>query len=387
VVACGSDDQAEAVEVARALHTADPRLPIVFVTEVSSEDLAIAALKAGAIDYCRGAINPAAVAAAARAAAGPAAPETEPERGRPAMIGTSPAIRGVRSYLERVGATDVNVLITGETGTGKELAAQLLHEHSSRRRGAFVSINCAAIPDSLLESELFGYERGAFTGAITARDGHLRAADGGTVLLDEIGEMTPFAQAKLLRALDTREIYRLGSTRKLPLDVRVIAATNQDLDVLMEEGRFRRDLYYRLNVARVRLPPLRDRREDIPALLDHCIRELNGRFHRSVAGFTSEAMQELVAYDWPGNVREVKNLLEAAFAEMPNRSLTVIEVPAVLRERVRALRGAAPTERERLLDALRATNWNKSLAAQRLRWSRMTLYRKLAKYSLNLPEL
>jgi DNA-binding NtrC family response regulator len=386
VVACGLDDQSQALEVARALHAANPRLPIVFVAEVSSEELVIAALKAGVVDYCRGTIDPPAVAAAARAAAGAAAPETESGRGRPAMIGRSEAIRMVRAYLERVGATDVNVLITGETGTGKELAAQLLHAHSGRRRGPFVSINCAAIPDSLLESELFGYERGAFTGANTVRDGHLRAADGGSALLDEIGEMTPFAQAKILRALDAREIYRLGSTRRLPLNVRVIAATNQDLDALMEEGRFRRDLYYRLNVARVRLPPLRERREDIPALLDHYIRELNGRFHRSVAGFTSEAMRELVAYDWPGNIREVKNLLEAAYAEMPDRSLKVIEVPAVLRDRVRVLRNAAPTERDLLLDALRATRWNKSLAAQRLRWSRMTLYRKLAKYALITPE-
>ena len=386
VVACGLDGQSQALEVARTLHAADPLLPIVFVTEVSSEELVIAALRAGVIDYCRGPIDPPAVAAAARAAAAAAVPETDSEHGRPAMIGMSETIRIVRAYLERVGTTDVNVLITGETGTGKELAAQLLHAHSDRRRGAFVSINCAAIPDSLLESELFGYERGAFTGANTARDGHFRAADGGSVLLDEIGEMTPFAQAKILRALDTREIYRLGSTRKLPLNIRVIAATNQDLDALMEEGRFRRDLYYRLNVARVRLPPLRERREDIPALFDHYIRELNVRFHRSVAGFTSEAMRELVAYDWPGNIREVKNLLEAAFAEMPNRSLKFIEVPAVLRERVRVLRNAVPTERDRLLDVLRATNWNKSLAAQRLRWSRMTLYRKLAKYALITPD-
>jgi DNA-binding NtrC family response regulator len=386
VIACGLDDQLQALEVARALHASDPRLPIVFVTEVSSEELVIAALKAGVVDYCRGTIDPPAVAAAARAAAGAAMQEPRSAPAPPTMVGTSPTIGLVRAYLERVGASDVNVLITGETGTGKELAAQLLHSHSNRRRRAFVSVNCAAIPDGLLESELFGYERGAFTGANTARDGHFRAAEGGSLLLDEIGEMTPFAQAKILRALDTREIYRLGSTRKLPLDVRVIAATNQNLDALMEEGRFRRDLYYRLNVARVRLPPLRERREDIPALLDHYIHELNGRFQRSVAGFTSEAMRELVAYDWPGNVREVKNLLEAAFAEMPNRSLGFIELPAALRERVRALRHAAPTERDLLLDALRATNWNKSLAAQRLRWSRMTLYRKLAKYALITPE-
>jgi DNA-binding NtrC family response regulator len=386
VIACGPGEQLQAVEVARALHASLPHVPIVFVTEASSEELAIAALKAGAIDYCRGAIDPPAVALAARAAAGTALRDGATSPRPPVMVGTSRVMSEVHGYLQRVGATDANVLITGETGTGKELAAQLLHWHSARRRRAFVSVNCAAIPDTLLESELFGYERGAFTGANTARDGHLRAADGGSVLLDEIGEMSAFAQAKILRALDTREVCRLGSTKSLPLNVRMIAATNQDLDLLMDQHRFRPDLYYRLNVARVRLPPLRERREDIPALLDHYIRELNARFHRSVTGFTAESLEELVAYEWPGNIREVKNLLEGAFAEMPSRPTSFIEVPAVLRDRVRALRRTLPSERDRLLTALHETNWNKSLAAQRLRWSRMTLYRKLAKYSLNTPE-
>jgi DNA-binding NtrC family response regulator len=386
VIACGFDDQSDAIKIARALHACNSQLPIVFVAEVSSEQLAIAALKAGVVDYCRGTLDPAAVAAAARAAAAPLVSSSAKVPAMPEMIGVGPVMRSIRVYLERVGASDANVLITGETGTGKELAAQLLHAHSSRRGKAFVPINCAAIPDSLLESELFGYERGAFTGANGARDGHLRAADGGSVLLDEIGEMTAFAQAKILRALDTREIYRLGSTRKLPLNVRMIAATNQDLDVLMDQGRFRRDLYYRLNVARVRLPPLRERREDIPALVDHYVRELNVRCHRSVRGFTPESMEELLAYEWPGNIREVKNLLEAAYAEMPSRPVSFVEVPAALRERVGALRIAPSSERERLLNALQATNWNKSLAAHRLQWSRMTLYRKLAKYALSGPE-
>jgi two-component system response regulator HydG/two-component system response regulator AtoC len=273
------------------------------------------------------------------------------------------------------------VLITGETGTGKELVAQLLHENSRRRHRPFVSINCAAIPDSLLESELFGCERGAFTGADSARAGHLTAAAGGTVLLDEIGEMTPYAQAKILRALDTREIYRLGSTQRTQLDIRVAAATNQDLEQRIEDGRFRRDLYYRLNVSRIRLPPLRERREDIPVLLDHCIGVMNRTFLRKVQGVTALALQAFMAYTWPGNVREVRNVVESAFVELPARPIAFLEAPASILTRVRAASARAP-ERDRLVSALAATDWNVSRAARQLQWSRMTLYRKIAQYQL-----
>ena len=388
VIACGLEDQWDAIAAARALRAADSRLRIIFLAESSSEALAIAALKAGVSDYCRGPFDVEVVTASLRAR-GPdvttpraVAAATEP----PTMIGEGPAMRAIRSYIEKVGSTDANVLITGETGTGKELVAELLHCHSPRRQHAFVTINCAAIPDGLLESELFGNERGAFTGAHTARDGHLRAANGGTVLLDEIGEMTPLAQAKILRALDTREVYRLGSTRRLLLNVRVIAATNQDLDGLIERGSFRKDLFYRLDVARVRLPPLRERREDIPALLTHYVNEMNARYHRSVSGFTAESLQVLVAYHWPGNVREMKNVLEGIYLEMPKSTVRFIEAPARLRDRVRHLEIGGAAERDRLLAALRAANWNKSLAAQHLQWSRMTLYRKLAKYQVSALE-
>jgi two-component system response regulator HydG/two-component system response regulator AtoC len=291
-------------------------------------------------------------------------------------------MRDLREYIERVAAIDTSVLITGDTGTGKDLVAQMLHRRSPRRHKPFVSINCAAIPDSLLESELFGCERGAFTGADAARPGHLSAAAGGTVLLDEIGEMTPYAQVKILRALDTREIYRLGSTRKLPLDLRVVAATNQDLDELIETGRFRRDLYYRLNVSRVRLPPVRERREDIPALLDYYLADFNRRFRRSVEGFTGEARRLLLEYDWPGNVREMKNVLESLFAELPDRTVTVLDAPPFLRDRLAHRAVVSHDERDRLVFALSTTEWNVSQAARQLHWSRMTVYRKLAKYNL-----
>jgi two-component system response regulator HydG/two-component system response regulator AtoC len=228
---------------------------------------------------------------------------------------------------------------------------------------------------------LFGCERGAFTGADSARAGHLTAAAGGTVLLDEIGEMTPYAQAKILRALDTREIYRLGSTQRTQLDIRVAAATNQDLEQRIEDGRFRRDLYYRLNVSRIRLPPLRERREDIPVLLDHCIGVMNRTFLRKVQGVTALALQAFMAYTWPGNVREVRNVVESAFVELPARPIAFLEAPASILTRVRAASARAP-ERDRLVSALAATDWNVSRAARQLQWSRMTLYRKIAQYQL-----
>jgi two-component system, NtrC family, response regulator AtoC len=234
----------------------------------------------------------------------------------------------------------------------------------------------------LLESELFGWERGAFTGANSARAGHFSAASGGTVLLDEIGEMTPYAQTKILRALDRREIYRLGGTHRIPLDIRVIAATNQNLEQLVQESKFRRDLYYRLHVSRIALPPLRERREDIPLLLSYYTRELNARFNRHVQGLTATALQELIEYDWPGNVREMKNVLESVFAELPVGDITFIEAPHWLRQRLATETPAQQDERTRLLSALVATNWNVSKAARQLRWCRMTLYRKIAKYRL-----
>ena len=383
VVACDAHRPLDGLDAIRGMRESDSRVPIVLVAESSSEDLAIAAIKAGVTDYFKSPFDARDLAASVRDLVDtvPGAPPVASAIG-PAIIGSSQAMRDLRQYIERIAATDTSVLITGETGTGKDLVAQLLHRQSPRRHKPFVSINCAAIPDSLLESELFGCERGAFTGAETARPGHLSAAAGGTVLLDEIGEMTPYAQVKILRALDTREIYRLGSTRKLPLDLRVIAATNQDLESLIDGGRFRRDLYYRLNVSRVRLPPLRERREDIPALLDYYIADLNHRFHRTVRGFTADARQLLVDYDWPGNVREIKNVLESLFAELPGRPVTFLDAPPVLASRVSQRSIVSHAERDRLVLALSATEWNVSQAARQLHWSRMTVYRKLAKYRL-----
>ena len=298
------------------------------------------------------------------------------------MIGDSSSMQDVKSYLLKVATTDCTVFITGETGTGKELAAEMIHRNSPRHKRPFVCINCAALPESLLESELFGYERGAFTGAYSSYAGKLKLADGGTVFFDEIGDMTPYAQAKILRAIEGKEVYRLGGRKGVSMDVRVIAATNQDPERLVTDGRFREDLYYRLNVARVHLPPLRDRKEEILPLLKHYIGELNQRYGREVEGFTEEALASLLYYDWPGNVRELKNLLEATFINLPSRKIAFIDLPKMFQKKLKELEGLPQGERDQVLSALFACNWNKSKAAQKLHWSRMTLYRKMAKYHI-----
>jgi DNA-binding NtrC family response regulator len=298
------------------------------------------------------------------------------------MVGNSLPMWKLRTYMEKVAATASNVLITGETGSGKEIAARYIHRFSARHNNPFIAINCAALPDGLLESELFGYERGAFTGAMTAYAGRLRLADGGTVLFDEIGDMSSYAQAKILRVIESREVYPLGGRRTVPINTRFIAATNRDLEGQVKRGDFREDLYYRLNVARISLPPLRDRREDIAPLLAHYCEHFESRVGNRLLGFTTEAMAVLQSYGWPGNVRELINLIERIFIDPPNGLVDVSDLPSSIRVANTARAKQAPEERDVLLYTLSRNNWNKSKAAEQLRWSRMTLYRKIAKYHL-----
>jgi DNA-binding NtrC family response regulator len=303
---------------------------------------------------------------------------------RSPLIGGSRQMVVLREQIRRLAGSHCNVLITGETGTGKELAAREIHEHSARARGPLVCVNCAAIPEPLLESELFGYERGAFTGAHRAVMGQLEAASGGTLLLDEIGDLAPAAQAKLLRAIETREVQRLGSRQNVKLDIRIVAATSHDMDTMVEERRFRADLYFRLNVGRVHIPPLRERPGDLRVIAEHFVEQLNWDYSLAVEGIESHLLEEMERYSWPGNVRELKNVLESSFVAGPGKEITVHELPEWFRKRL-TIRVAPATEEERVVAALRAANWNKTKAAEQLQWSRVTLYRKMAQYQIPDP--
>jgi len=303
------------------------------------------------------------------------------------IIGKSKPMRELFALLENVAETDSTVLIYGESGTGKELVARALHYNGPRREGPFVAVNCAALPEALLESELFGYERGAFTGATRSKPGRFELADGGTLFLDEVGEMGLAVQAKLLRVLDQKEFERLGGTKTIRVDVRIIAATNRDLEADVASGRFRRDLFYRLNVVSIHLPPLRERREDIPLLVEHFVRKFGEKMGRKVRSVSPEAMRLLMDYDWPGNVRELENAIEHAFVMMRGDTILPEDLPETIRERKASVvpggRGLLEDgERQALLAALEQAGWNRGEAARILGISRTTLWRKMRKHGL-----
>lgn len=293
------------------------------------------------------------------------------------LKGASAPMVLARRMIEKVAAARCNVLITGETGTGKEVVARLIHENSSRRSARLVSFNCAALPDTLIESELFGYERGAFTGAQMRNEGRIAEANGGTLFLDEIGEMTLSAQAKVLRCLETRELQRLGGRGTLPVDVRILAATNQSPEDMVGHSTFRKDLFFRLNVARIHLPPLRERSEDIPELAHHFLRGFSESLERAPKGFTSEALSALKQYVYPGNVRELRNFIEVALIHQPYPLIESEHLPPMVCSST-----GNDEDRNRILEVLRVAKWNKSEAAKTLHWSRMTLYRKMARYAI-----
>jgi DNA-binding NtrC family response regulator len=364
---------------AAAIENTCSNMPCEFIllATVGSEELALTALRAGASDYLRLPCQPGDLLDAVRRHLGNL---DCPARAR--IAGTSIIITELRSQIQRVARTDLNVLLTGETGTGKELAASMLHECSPRSRAPFVAINCAAIPDALLESELFGHEKGAFTSAHEARQGKLEFANGGTVFLDEIGEMNLFAQAKILRVIESRRMQRLGSNNDTALDVRLIAATNRELERLTGCGEFRSDLYYRLNVARLKVPPLRERREDIPLLFRELLAESAARCRRRPPRVAEESERCLRHYDWPGNVRELRNAAEWALLFCDSDEIRPADLPVHLGEIQPLLALQGHTEKDEILFALKTTDWNKSEAAKRLHCSRMTLYRKLEKYAI-----
>jgi DNA-binding NtrC family response regulator len=378
--------------------------PAIAVSCCSSEELVIAALRMGFKEYLRAPIAEGDIQAAltrfltpAASAASASSSPTDAPMGTPTgaptgaavvapgIVGVSIAMRSLRDQIARVAAAKSGVLITGETGTGKELVAQAIHRLSPRHRKPFVAVNCAAIPDGLLESELFGHERGAFTGATVARTGRLQQSDGGTLFLDEIGELDLRGQVKLLRVLEQREVQPLGGSGSRPLDLRVIAATNQPLAARVADQSFRQDLFYRLKVVQLDVPPLRERAEDIPVLIDHFSDIYRREFRRPFGAYSAHHHSLLLHYDWPGNIRELRNVLEASFVHSSARTDARLELPPSL---LTMLEKTAPLdERRQLLDALFVTRWNVSHAAKRLNCSRMTLYRKIHQYQLRRQRL
>ncbi|MBX3263528.1 MAG: sigma-54-dependent Fis family transcriptional regulator [Labilithrix sp.] len=323
----------------REAHAEQPELPIVMITAHGTVDTAVEALKLGAFDYLTKPFDKdevrqiVAKALKTRELAGEEA-TTEikgAEGARFGIIGQSAGLTELYAVLERVADSPTTVLITGESGTGKELVARALHDHSSRRGKPFIKVNCAAIPKELIESELFGYERGAFTGAVTSKPGRFELANGGTLFLDEIGEIPVEMQVKLLRALQESEFERVGGIKTMRVDVRLVAATNRDLKKLIAQGAFREDLFYRLNVVSIRLPALRERASDTPLLVEHFLKKFNERLKKNVTGVEPEALDLLSAYGWPGNIRELENVMERAVLFCDASKLRVEDLPVELR--------------------------------------------------------
>jgi len=312
------------------------------------------------------------------------------------LVGRSERMREVYRLIEAVAPSNATVLILGESGTGKDLVARAIHEASPRRNAPFVKVNCGAIPETLLESELFGHVKGAFTTAIRDRVGKFEYADGGTVFLDEIDALPGHLQVKLLRVLQDQEFERVGDNRTIKVDVRIIAASNKDLEEMVAKGEFREDLFYRLNVIQIKLPPLRERKEDIPLLVDHFLRKYNELNGKRIKGVTREAMRLLEEYDWPGNVRELENVIERAVVLETGDYITPeslrlpmgggIRTPESPEEVVTLREAVQRAEREAILRALRAANWRRSKAARLLGINRVTLYNKMRRYGITEEE-
>jgi len=370
------------LDAARRLRDSDKNVPIVLSAPACSSDLAIRAMRCGVNDIVTPRSSDAEIGEMLARLGGPVASRTKPLLCAERLVGRSQAVDSLRGAIQRVAATDSNVLITGETGTGKELTAELIHANSRRRDRPFVCLNCAAIPDGLLESELFGYERGAFTGAHAAREGKLQYANGGTLFLDEIGDMNLYAQAKILRAIESRKVQRLGANREIAVNVRIIAATNQNLEQMTSQHRFRQDLFFRLNVARIHMPALREHAEDIPELVEHVFLELAARFELSAKSVDPSYLDPLMQYEWPGNVRELRNVVESTLVFCSSDRVTKRDFPPYVRALLASEERKRGSDREKILAALRSTGWNRSDAAQLLGCSRMTLYRKMVRYGL-----
>ncbi len=377
-----------------------PQSPVsIMMTAYGSIDNAVQAMQAGAYHYITKPVNldelelvldRALKARRIEAENVALRAELDQKYGLENLIGESAPMRQVFETVQQVAPSRATVLVTGETGTGKELIAHAIHNLSPRKNGPFIAVHAAALPTTLLESELFGHEKGAFTGAVERRMGRFELADGGTIFLDEVGELEPQMQVKLLRVLEERAFERVGGQKTIQVDVRLVAATNKDLKKLVGEGKFRDDLFYRLSVVTLNLPPLRDRRDDIPLLVRAFLDEFNRENNKDVREVTADAMNVLLAYDWPGNVRELRNAVEQMVVLARSDRLTLRDVPAGIRggadltkiSVVRTGMTVEEAERQLMMQALKEVGGNRTLAAKKIGMSRRTLHRKLKKYRL-----
>jgi len=391
------------IELCERVVANRPDIPVIVITAFGSMETAIAAIRAGAYDFVTKPIDTEfLVLALDRAVKHHGLQEKvklldealRKSHQFDELIGQSPPMRKLIDRLERVADTETSILITGETGTGKELVAQALHRRSRRHKGPFVAVNCAALPDALLESELFGHKSGAFTDAKTERKGLFFQANSGTLFFDEIGDFPLVLQPKLLRSLEERRVRPIGGTSEIAFDVRIIAATNRDIETAVEESRFREDLYYRINVIQIDLPPLRERGTDILLLAQHFVEQFAIRSDKQIAGISNEASEKLLNYTWPGNVRELRNIIERAVALTGCEKISVDDLPKKIRDyRVShflvgsdnpsELVPIQEVERRYILHVIKTVGGNKTLAARVLGLDRKTLYRKLQHYKVD----
>jgi two-component system response regulator HydG len=393
-------------ELCRRINDVAPHVPVVLVTAFGSIDSAVDAMRAGAYDFLTKPFDVDAVALVLRRAVEHHALKCEVDALRRVvdtsqrygnLVGTSQAMRDIYSMIERVAQNDAPILLTGESGTGKEVVAREIHARGRHASGRFVALNCAAMPEALLESELFGHVRGAFTDARNPREGLLTAASGGTLLLDEIGDMPIGLQPKLLRALQERVVRPVGATEEVPFDARIIVATNRDLESAIEAGRFREDLYYRINVIHIDLPPLRARGGDAITLARNFLGDAAVRNGKSVPTLTAAAAEHLLAYDWPGNVRELRNCMERVVALATTERIDTSDLPPKVRDyrsghvlvagdHPGELQPLEEVERRYILRVVDACKGNKSRAARVLGIGRKTLYRRLVSFGVPVSE-
>ena len=393
----------DGLEIIERLAKLDAKILPIMMTGFGTIETAVRAMKSGAFDFITKPFDLETVAVVVRKAAEFLRLRQENHLLRKAvrdqyrleeLVGVSEPIQQVLEFVQKVADSDSTVMIQGESGTGKELVARMLHFNSLRKDRPLVPVNCGAIPENLLESELFGHEKGAFTGATHSRMGRFELANGGTIFLDEIGEMSLPLQVKLLRVLQEREFERVGGNRTIHVDVRIVAATNQDLETLVEEKRFRKDLFYRLNVIPIVIPPLRERRSDIPLLIDHFLTRFNQSKRTEVSGLASDAMRLLTEYDWPGNIRELENMIERLVVLKKHGVLSLEDLPEKIRRRsvgpelkeqfirfsedgINLSREVEQYEKHLIVEALRKANGVTSRAAQLLHLNRTTLVEKL----------